>query len=146
MSSAVQTMRKVRPNGPVRVTLPATVAYEPDALKETIGALQDRIGDRAWSSRSLSRFPADREYIIQQTAATPAVGIAGPSSIQSLFPAMESPARHVHYDIDKVVQAVDHVVQALGPCQCHSGFDVLYQNEIRVIRASEKPQPPRSED
>jgi hypothetical protein len=34
--------------------------------------------------------------------------------------------------------SVDAVIATLGSCPCHSGFDVLYQNELRTIVVNEK--------
>jgi hypothetical protein len=76
----------------------------------------------------------ERDFVVD-----PAGAIAFRSSElnpQPLPPAAEvrvSLAPGVRYNIDSVFKAVDAVIGFIGACPCHSGFDVLYQNEITVI-------------
>jgi hypothetical protein len=140
MPTAVEREPKVRARGPVRVSLPAKIAYEPDALKKTIGSLLQRLGCPNCFSGADCRFTFERDYVIDAKGALAAV--AGELNPQPLPPrastATVSLARGVRYDIDKVFKAVDAVIHTLGPCPCHSGFDVLYQNELPVIGINEK--------
>src|ERR1700680_5022804 len=43
-AAAVEGEPKVRAHGSIRVSLPARIAYNPDALKKTIGGLLEQLG------------------------------------------------------------------------------------------------------
>ena len=140
MATAIDIQPKTRARGTVRVSLPAKVAYSPDALKKTLGSLLERLGCPHCFSGADCLFTFERDFVVDpQGGLNP---IAVELNPQPLPPraetAMVSLARGVRYDINKVFKAVDQVIHTLGPCPCHSGFDVLYQNELPVIGITEK--------
>ena len=138
MSSAAVSEPKIRARGHVRISLPAKIAYHPDALKQTIGSLMERLGCPRCFSGADCLFTFERDYAVNPQGVLNAVEL----NPQPLPPRAEavtaSLSRGIRFDIDKVFRAVDQVIGVLGPCPCHSGFDVLYQNELPVIGVNEQ--------
>ena len=131
---------KVQAHGTVRISLPARVAYNPDALKKTLGGLLERLGCPNCFSGADCLFTFERDYVVDPQGALAAVASEfNRSPVPSRGSAATvSLARGVRYDINKVFNAVDSVIHTLGPCPCHSGFDVLSQNELPVIGINER--------
>jgi hypothetical protein len=83
-------------------------------------------------------FQLEREYVFDAKANL--------AEHVALNPQPLPPGRTVHvalsagarFDIDKVFKAVDNVIKLIGPCPCHSGFDVSYLNEIQFIGVNEQ--------
>jgi hypothetical protein len=55
---------QVRSRGPLRITLPATVAYNADALKKTIASVVERIGCRTCFSGLDCHFLLERDLSV----------------------------------------------------------------------------------
>jgi len=129
----------IRARGTVRVSLPAKVAYNPDALKKSIASIADRLGCTRCFSGANCLFQSEKDFVFDPAGALSKTAL----NPQPLPPrhstlATVSLAPGLRYDIDKVFKAVDAVIKGLGPCPCHSGFDVLYQNELPVLTVNEK--------
>jgi len=139
-AAEVLPLPKVRAHGTIRVSLPAKVAYSPDALKRSIATLMEDLGCPRCFSGADCLFSFERNFVVDPAGRLSAV--ASELNPQPLPPhestAMVSLARGARYDIDKVFKAVDNVIRTIGACPCHSGFDVLYQNEINVIGINER--------
>ena len=56
---------KLRAHGTVRVKLPAKVAYDPSALKKSIGELMERLGCPKCFSGANCFFTHEREFIYE---------------------------------------------------------------------------------
>jgi hypothetical protein len=138
MATAIDIQPKVRAHGTIRVSLPAKVAYNPDALKKSLSGLLERLGCPHCFSGADCLFTFERDYVVDPQGALNAVAL----NPQPLPPreglATVSLGRGVRYDINKVFKAVDSVIHTLGACPCHSGFDVLYQNELPFIGVNDK--------
>jgi hypothetical protein len=137
-ATAVESEPKVRAHGAVRVSLPAKIAYSPDALKKTIGGLMEQLGCPRCFSGADCLFSFERDYVVNPQGALNARELNPQPLPPRTNTATASLSSGMRFDIDKVFKAVDQVINALGPCPCHSGFDVLYQNELPVIGVSEQ--------
>jgi hypothetical protein len=127
----------IRSRGPVRISLPASVAYNADALKKTIASVVDRIGCRTCFSGADCRFSMERDLAVDQKG-----GIsAGPQPSPWLA---AEPQPHpwsvtvgfqgrVAYNLDQVYLAIDNILGRLGCLPCHSGFDIDYLNEVILL-------------
>jgi hypothetical protein len=128
----------IRARGTVRVSLPAKVAYNPDALKKTIAGLLDKLGCTHCFSGANCLFQSERDFVVDPEGALNRVAL----NPQPLPPRETYATVAVHpgvrFDVDKVLRAVDGVIKNLGPCPCHSGIDVLYQSELPVLVITEK--------
>jgi len=142
MSTATAKTPQLRTHGTVRVTLPAKIAYEPEALKRTIGGILGRLGCPTCFSGADCHFTNERDFVVDPAGAIAhsAIGAANEINPQPLPPRSAvtvSLAPGIRSNIDGVFKAVDSVIKTIGACPCHSGFDVLYQNEITVIGVNE---------
>lgn len=137
MATAIDSQPKARAHGAIRVSLPAKVAYNPEQLKETIGTLLERLGCPRCFSGADCLFTFEREFVVDPQNRLSAVAL-NPQPLPPREMAIASLNSGIRYDINKVFKAVDSVIHTLGPCPCHSGFDVLYQNELPVIGITEK--------
>lgn len=120
--------------GPVRVTLPAKVAYDPDLLKKSLGNILDQIGCRACCSGADIFLEMERSFLVDADTNVGAFRAASgdfAATTSNTFTVALS--QKVKFDIDRVFQAVDKVIDILGPHPCISGFDVLFQDELRTI-------------
>ena len=134
------TKTKVRAAGPVRITLPAKVAYSPDQLKTSIKRIAEQIGHPRCFSGADCFFQMEREFLVD-----PQVRAAAVASPRVALPSDPVPwkvsiglSSGVKYDIDKVLTAVDKVIDLIGPHPCISGFDVLFRDELDWIVVNEK--------
>src|SRR5262249_6626622 len=109
----------VRAHGTVRVSLPAKVAYSPDALKKSLTSILDRLGCPRCFSGANCHFVSEKNFVFDP-------GGAVSLNPQPLPPggshATVALAPSIRYDIDKVFKAIDSVIKGLGPCPCHSGI------------------------
>lgn len=129
----------IRAHGTVRVSLPAKVAYSPEALKKSLTGILDKLGCPTCFSGANCWFQAERNFVVDPAGAVNNIALnpqplpPGPvlHATVALSPGMQ-------FDVNKVLRAVDAVIKGLGPCPCHSGIDVLYQNELPVIGVNEK--------
>jgi hypothetical protein len=128
----------LRARGPIRVTLPAAVAYDPDSLKKSIGNILEQIGCRACCSGADILLEMERDFLVDRdTNIAPfkgGVALAGPQRSHQ-FTVGLSPT--VKYDVKRVFEAIDRVIDILGQHPCISGFDVLLQDELRTIVVDE---------
>jgi hypothetical protein len=136
--AAVENEPKIRAHGPVRISLPAKIAYNPDALKKTIGGLLEQLGCPRCFSGADCHFTFERDYVVNPQGVLAAVELNPQPLPPRASTATASLAPSIRFNIDKVFKAVDQVINSLGPCPCHSGFDVLYQNELPVIGVNEQ--------
>lgn len=139
MSAATVAQPRIRAHGTVRLSLPAKVAYSPDALKKTIGSLMERLGCPKCFSGADCLFTAEKDFVVDPQAVASVVTHFDPQPDPwRASAATVSLARGVRYDINKVFQAVDKTIDILGQCPCHSGIDVFYRNELTVIGVNEQ--------
>lgn len=128
--------RTARAVGPVRVKLPAKVAYDPQALKESIGDILERLGCPSCFSGASCLFENERTFVLGDGArrVEPDPMPWTPDAVAtSKHRAVVAVAPEVKYDIDNVFAAIDRVIDVLGPHPCISGFDVLFRDEIIVV-------------
>jgi hypothetical protein len=119
-----------RAAGAVRITLPARVTYDPDALKEGIVQLAERIGHPKCFSGADCLIQMEREFLFDQPEPRePGFG-RGLNTEAALLVGL---APRVKYDLDMVLEAVDRVIDNIGPHPCISGFDVLFRNQMIVV-------------
>ena len=128
----------IRARGTVRVSLPAKIAYNPDALKKSLVAVLEGMGCPRCFSGANCLFQSERNFVVDPAGALNRAAL-NPQPLPPLEgPVTVSVASGVRYDIDKILRAVDGVIKNLGPCPCHSGIDILYQSELPVLAITEK--------
>jgi hypothetical protein len=133
------TAPRLRAAGPVRITLPAKIAYDPKALKNSIAEVVERLGCPRCFSGADCLFEMERSFVINPAgkldASAHAAGVFNrpdPEPAVS-YRATVAVARPVKYELEKVYAAIDRVIDLIGPHPCISGFDVFFRDEIIVI-------------
>jgi hypothetical protein len=139
METQPRTDTSARAHGTIRISLPAKVAYQPDALKKNIAALMERIGCPHCFSGADCWFTVERDFLVDP-ANTITARLSGPhpdpwSQSSTVVASLDRAVRH---DLNAVFGAVDKVIGTIGACPCHSGVDVLYLNELKVIGINAK--------
>jgi hypothetical protein len=131
--------KPVRARGPVRITLPASVAYDPRALKKSIANIVERLGCPKCFSGADCFFRNERDLVIDPKLAVGSALVQGPQ------PDPWNPTTYtvglsgrVRHDLDKVFVAIDKAIDIIGAHACISGFDFLFQDELRTIVVNEK--------
>jgi hypothetical protein len=125
----------IRARGTVRITLPARVAYNPDALKKSLVGIAEQLGCIRCFSGANCLFLNERNFVVDPAGAVSLNPQPLPPGGTHATVAVHSSVR---YDIDKILKAFDGVIKGLGPCPCHSGIDVLYQSELPTLAINEK--------
>lgn len=128
--------RKGQAAGPVRVTLPARIAYDPDALKKSIGSILERIGCPECFSGADCLFQNERSFLIDpegQLDPQPDPWVGANVPIEARYQVNVALAPAVKYDITRVYEAIDKVIDLIGGHPCISGFDTRFQDEIIVV-------------
>jgi hypothetical protein len=135
-ATARATERRAR--GAVRITLPASVAYDPKALKKGIANIVERLGCPKCFSGADCFFTNERELVIDpKLAVGPAVALPPdpvPWRANTYTIGLSSKVR---YDLDKVYKAIDKAIDIIGAHPCISGFDFHFQDELRTIVVNE---------
>lgn len=137
--ATVEQGKRLRAAGPVRITLPAKVAYDAGALKESIRSVVERLGCPTCFSGANCFFEMERAFVVGPDRRinpdpTPWQFASGPNPEPALaYQTNVALAPTVKYDINKVFQAVDKVIDLLGHTHCLSGFDTLFRDEVIVV-------------
>ncbi len=137
MNPAGNTSPQLR--GPIRVTVPASVAYDLVAFQKGITALVERIGCRTCFSGADCTFQSERDWVIsKELVATPTgQSLAADPAIASQQVTV-SLAKEVRFDINQIHAAVAKVVGKLGCGACCSGFDIAFQDEAQFLTVSKE--------
>jgi hypothetical protein len=160
-----QTRRKatqIQPSGPVRISLPASVAYNVDALQKSIAEIVDRLGCTRCFSGANCVFQLERDWVVNPKLGFQAVldpepdpwrfeqvagfdptptplridRVAGPDPTPwkaSSRAASVSLAAKVAYNLADIQKVVAEVAGRLGHPQCFSGFDVGFGLEQQLV-------------
>ena len=129
-------IRKTARKGAVRITLPASVAYDPKALKKSIANIVERLGCPKCFSGADCFFTNERDLVVDQKLAVNPVIARNPEPQPWTYTVgLSSKVRH---DLDKVFVAIDKAIDIIGAHPCISGFDFHFQDELRTIVVNEK--------
>lgn len=136
-SRAKITARRAR--GPIRFTMPAAVAYNPDRLKKSIAELAELIGHPQCFSGADCYFQNQRGFAVNPAGKLDAVALnpqplpprEGPQP--EPWPQTVALGPAVRYDLDKVFVAIDKVIDIIGSHPCISGFDIHFKDILDSI-------------
>jgi len=133
-----QKIQATRLDGPVRITMPAAVAYDINAFQKSITTLVERLGCRTCFSGADCTFRLERELVINENLEISPwagrVGAADPDgdpALKSTVYVKLSP--EISYNIDRVQSAVAKIAGLLGCDACCSGFDIAFRQELEFI-------------
>jgi hypothetical protein len=125
----------IRARGTMRISLPAKVAYNADALKKSLVGIAEQLGCTRCFSGANCLLQNERNFVVDPAGAVSLNPQPLPPRENHAMVAVHSSIR---YDIDKILRAVDGVIKGLGPCPCLSGIDVLYQSELPILAINER--------
>lgn len=129
-----------RSRGPVRISLPASVAYNADALKRTISTIVGQLGCRTCFSGADCHFQMERDLAINEEG----IATASPTASRTIHrPLVASDVvvgfqGKAAFNLENVFTAVDRIIGQMGGCPgCHSGRDVSYLSEVSLVGVTE---------
>src|SRR5687767_4656733 len=127
-AEAVEPTPRRRARGSVRISIPASVAYDPSALKKGIANIVERLGCPKCFSGADCYFATERQFVLDPKLAVNPAMIAEPDPV----PWSENTytvglSSKVRYDLSKVYKAVDKAIDIIGAHPCISGFDFYFQ-------------------
>jgi len=133
--SAVAQTPAPKPLGTVRISLPASVAFNLGTLQSTIQTVLGKLGCPTCFSGADCQFVQERDFIVDSPAAggiTVSVGETSTAPTQRNT-AMIGFGGAASTSITSVMQAIANVSGVLGCAACHSGFDVSFVNEVILL-------------
>jgi len=138
MASTTMSQTPLRAKGPVRISLPASVAYNAQALKKTIASVVQQLGCRTCFSGADCQFKMERDLVVSEDGALRENPVPSPwlrdQSSPSPSDIVVAFQGDVAFDIEQVNASVDLVISTLRGCPyCHSGRDVSYLDEVTLI-------------
>lgn len=139
--------------GPVRISLPASVAYNVDLLKESIAGIVERLGCTRCFSGADCVFQLERDWVVNEKLElvaraepdpepwvtgpdpTPWRAVAGPDPTPWKMSKISnvSLSAKVAFDLERIQEVVARVAGKLGHAQCFSGFDIGFGLEERIV-------------
>lgn len=128
------------PYGPVRVTIPAKMAFNLPELESGIDRLVDALGCGKCFSGADCSFLHEREFVLGELKAGPHPDPwrAGPQPEpwrQARLQAQQVTvvlSKDVAYDLPAVKNVLAKILDLAG-CPCHSGLDISYLSEINLV-------------
>jgi hypothetical protein len=124
----------------VRLRMPAAVANDLDALKQTIVDLGERLGCRDCFSGADCLFEREKHFVVDEgrkLEPNPLPWRALPQDPTPIRPVQVSLAARVGGDMASVHKAVERVLERLGCGECCSGFDIAFRHELDLITVDE---------
>ena len=126
-----------RLQGPVRITIPAAVAYDLDALQKGIAGLVDRLGCRTCCSGFDITFLQERNFAINEkleiASSAPNLAFALPQDPVPLRGVTAMLPSKVSYNLEQVQKVVANIADRLGCAACCSGFDITFLHEREFL-------------
>ena len=134
MTISYQT-ESTRSSGALRISIPASVANDLDAFKQSIETLAERLGCASCFSGADCTFEMERDFLVDEKRG---VNRGNRKSLTDR-PAQTrditlSVPTEVTNDLKKILTVVDHVARRLGKHGqnqfCCSGFDITFRREL----------------
>src|SRR6266404_6165342 len=126
-------MNKIQ--GPIRISIPAAVAYDLAAFQKSIANLVERLGCRACFSGADCTFLHERDFVINEKfevhpSAGASVQLLPPGSSRAATATLSGKAGH---NLKQVQDVVANIAGRLGCGGCCSGFDILFRQELDFV-------------
>jgi hypothetical protein len=129
--------------GAVRLTLPARVANDLDALQSSLAALAERMGHPNCATGCDTLFlQLERNFSVSDAVELNPQPLP-PGGSDRLLPQDPVPIRvsvspKVTDDIESLQKAIALTVQKLGCDACCSGFDIAFRRELDMLAINER--------
>lgn len=118
---------------PIRVSVPASVAFNPTAFGRTLGDLMEKLGCPKCFSGFDCRFSLLRDYLVDPQGKVQSLDLS--ASRQDKLPVVNvSVGKDVAFDIKRIQGLAKELSGKFGCLPCHSGFDFTFRNKIREFQ------------
>jgi hypothetical protein len=124
-----------QPLGPVRLSIPASAAYDLESFQRSISRLAERLGCPTCFSGADCTFELERSFVLRSDLDVEFLRDRDPESLT--FSSSSQPSKlgvsmtpDAAFDLDTIQEAVATIAEDIGCPACHSGFDVTFQNEL----------------
>jgi len=118
---------------PIRVSVPAAVAFDPKAFKISVASLMGKLGCGKCFSGFDCHFHLQRDYVVDP-ADFKKIAEAPEARIQSGNVVNMSLGRESSYNLAQINKLIDSLHGKFGCAPCHSGYDFNFQNEIEELK------------
>ncbi len=128
-----------RSSQPIRITIPASVAYDLKALQNGLGKILGKLGCMACCSGYDITLQQERNFIINENLeiSQPARSFFGPRPEpwlpQDPVPSLVLMPVKVSYNLDQVQEVLARIAGKLGCEACCSGFDITFMQERQFL-------------
>jgi hypothetical protein len=127
-------MNKIQ--GPIRISIPAAVAYDLAAFQKSIAHLVERLGCPQCFSGAHCTFVHERDFAINERLEVLSSAGASVQLPQDPVPIRTATAifsGKVGHNLKQIQDVVATIAGRLGCAACCSGFDIHFRNELDFV-------------
>ena len=129
---AVAERLEISRKKPVRISIPASVAYNVESLQKSIAEIVDRLGCTRCFSGADCTFQLERDFVVNEKLQVNARALGEPNPQPSRAVGVSLPGR-VAYNLGDIQKVVAEVAGKLGHTACFSGFDLAFGIEEQLV-------------
>jgi hypothetical protein len=118
---------------PIRVTVPASLAFHPEAFQESIVNLMERLGCPQCFSGWDCSFSLQRDFLLRADKGVEAIERTSRSGVPTVNVNLE---KELSFDLKRIKDLLLNLSQKHGCLPCHSGFDFRFRNGWRELSAA----------
>ena len=122
--------------GPIRISMPAAVAFDLAAFQKGIANLVDRLGCAPCFSGADCRFIHERDFVINEKLeirSFPGASVQLPQDPVPMRPVTATLSGKVGFDLKQIQSVVANIAGRLGCEGCCSGFDIHFRQELNFM-------------
>jgi hypothetical protein len=127
-------MNKIQ--GPIRISIPAAVAYDLAAFQKSIAHLVERLGCRTCFSGADCTFLHERDFMVNEKLEVHPSGGASVQVPQDPVPMRAATATlsgKAGHNLKQIQEVVANIAGRLGHPGCCSGFDIFFRQELDFV-------------
>jgi hypothetical protein len=125
-----------RIQGAVRLSIPASVAYDLGKFQKGLAAVAERLGHPQCFSGADCTFLMERAFVLDErlkvTPVAEEIFSGDPDGSPARGVSATLPAR-VSFDLERLQESVARIADRLGCQACCSGFDITFRQELDFI-------------
>ncbi len=122
--------------GTVRISVPASVAYDLGKFQKSLAVLAERLGCKPCFSGADCFFQHERDWVIDEKLKVSANLVNLRGTVPDVGPSVKaSLPMSVSGNLATLQKAVAAIAGRLGCTPCTSGFDLFFQQEIEHTRS-----------
>ena len=126
-------VEKVLHKGPVRITVPVSVAYNLEKFQKSLANIAERLGCLACFSGADCTFQLERDFLLDDRLGV-ATAVARRGAVTDVGPAVTARIpMEVSGNLKLLQRAVASIAGKVGCPQCTSGWDIIFQQELKRV-------------